>query len=302
VEEQKRQAEEQRERQAKQAERRTPFDPRNIIEGIGNPDWERIVAAATLAAALPEGLVSAARSPEWAPELLLGVLLDENNELREQQLLVIARNLGAESEAQIRFLLNSSPPIRPEQRLPLLEIAFPALKRRPPAFIQGMMDTVTEIIHIDGRIEVFEFLLARVMNLHLTEAMNPSQSRSGGNQTLADQAQSVIDVIAILADHGHPDDAAAEGAYRKGLQRVALPPVPLRKPEEWSQALDKALANLDLLRIKEKERLLGALVETILFDSLVVTQEMELLRAIGAALHVPIPLFSSGAQSAPTTS
>jgi Zn-dependent protease with chaperone function len=294
VEEQKRQAEEQKERQAKQAERRAPFDPRNIIEGIGNPGWERIVAAAALAAALPESLVSAARSAEWAPELLLSVLLDENEELREQQLLIVARNLGAESEAQIRFLLNSSPTIRPEQRLPLLEIAFPALKRRPPAFIHGMMDTVTEIIHIDGRIEVFEFLLAKVMNLHLTEAMNPSQSRSGGNQTLADQAQSVIDVIAILADHGHPDDAAAQGAYRKGLQSVALPAVPLRKPENWSQALDEALANLDLLRNKEKERLVGALVETILFDSQVATQEMELLRAIGAALHVPIPLFNTG--------
>ncbi|MCU7856552.1 MAG: M48 family metallopeptidase [Candidatus Thiodiazotropha sp. (ex Lucinoma borealis)] len=284
---------EQDERESKKSSKRTPFDPRNIIEGIGQPDWERIVAAAALAATLPGGLLSAARSTEWAPELLLCVLLDDDEKIRDQQLFTIAKKLGAESEAQVRYLLASTLQIRPEQRLPLLEIAFPALKRRPETFIHRMLETVTEIIHQDGKIEVFEFLLAKVISLHLTDAMNPSQSRTSGNQTLVAQAQPVRDVIAILADHGHRDIEMVKRSYQMGLQSVGLELSPLQLPNDWPSALDNALANLDLLKITEKERLISALVETILTDAHIDTQELELLRAIGSALHVPLPLLSN---------
>ncbi|MCU7812954.1 MAG: M48 family metallopeptidase [Candidatus Thiodiazotropha sp. (ex Notomyrtea botanica)] len=283
---------EQEQRESKQSSRRAPFDPRNIIEGIGQPDWERIVAAAALAAALPVSLVSAARSTEWAPELLLCVLLDDDEKIRDQQLFTISKKLGAESETQVRYLLTSAAPISAEQRLPLLEIAFSALKRRPTEFIHRMLETVTDIVHQDGKIEVFEFLLAKVISLHLTDAMNPAQSRTGGRYLLTDQAQSVRDVIAILADHGHSELAMAQQSYQAGIKSAGLEQSPMNLPADWPSALDKALSNLDLLKIKEKERLITALVETILSDAHVATQELELLRAIGSALHVPLPLLS----------
>ncbi|MCU7851304.1 MAG: M48 family metallopeptidase [Candidatus Thiodiazotropha sp. (ex Monitilora ramsayi)] len=287
----RREAEEEQ-RESKKSSRRAPFDPRNIIEGIGQPDWERIVAAAAIAAALPVSLVSAARSTEWAPELLLCVLLDDDETIRDQQLFTISKKLGAESETQVRYLLTSAMPIHPEQRLPLLEIAFSALKRRPAEFIHRMLETVTDIVHLDGKVEVFEFLLAKVISLHLTDAKNPSQSRTGGRYLLTDLAQSVQDVIAILADHGHSDITLVEKSYQAGIKSIGFEQAPMRLPADWPSALDKALSNLDLLKIKEKERLITALVETILSDTHVATQELELLRAIGSALHVPLPLLS----------
>ncbi|MCU7806888.1 MAG: peptidase M48, partial [Candidatus Thiodiazotropha sp. (ex Semelilucina semeliformis)] len=125
-----------------------------------------------------------------------------------------------------------------------------------------------------------------------TDAKNPSQSRMGGRYLLADQAQSVRDVIAILADHGHSELAMAEQSYQAGIKSAGLEQIPMNLPADWPSALDKALSNLDLLKIKEKERLITALVETILSDAHVATQELELLRAIGSALHVPLPLLS----------
>ncbi|MCU7845432.1 MAG: M48 family metallopeptidase [Candidatus Thiodiazotropha sp. (ex Monitilora ramsayi)] len=275
---------------SKASSKRAPFDPRTIIEGIGRPDWERIVTAAALAATLPASLVSAARSTEWAPELLLCVLLDQDASLRDRQLFTIAEKLGAESEAQVRYLMASAMPIQPSHRLPLLEIAFPALKRRPEAFIHRMLETVTEIVHLDGKIEVFEFLLAKVITLHLTDAMNPAQSRTGGSDTLMNQAQAVRNVIAILASHGHADQGMVSRSYAVGIKSAGLDASPIQIPSNWPNALDKALERLDRLRIREKERLIRALVETILTDAQVITQELELLRAIGAALHVPLPL------------
>jgi Zn-dependent protease with chaperone function len=273
--------------------KRAPFDPRSIIEGIGQPGWEQILAAAALAATLPDSLVSAARSTEWAPELLLAILLDKDEAIRDRQLLAIARKLGAESETQVRYLMQSAMPIQPEQRLPLLEIAFPALKRRPVAFIHQMLDAVTEIIHMDGKIEVFEFLLAKVISLHLSEAVNPAQSKTGGNETLRNQAQAVRDVIAILADHGHKESELIHRSYATGIKRAGLESAPMQWPTDWVKTLDQALRQLDGLKHKEKERLITALTETILCDTHVTTEELELLRAIGSALHVPLPLLSN---------
>ena len=290
-----------REATASQTEaKRTPFDPRSIIDGIGRPGWEQIVAAAALAASMPEGMLSAARSTEWAPELLLCLLLDKDDSIRDQQLFTIASNLGAESEAQVRHLMATAIPILPEQRLPLLEIAFPALKRRPVEFIHRMLDTVTEIVHIDGKIEVFEFLLAKVISLHLTDALNPAQSHTGGNRTMAEQAQAVRDVIAILVYHGNSDSQLVNSSYNKGIESAGLEQLPIQEPTDWVKTLDDALIQLDGLKIMEKERLITVLMETILSDTQVTTEELELLRAIGSALHIPLPLlntYSAGSAS-----
>lgn len=279
---------------ASQAERkRAPFDPRSIIDGIGRPGWEQIVAAAALAASMPESMLSAARSTEWAPELLLSLLLDKDDSIRDQQLFTIASNLGAESEAQVRHLMSAAMPIQPEQRLPLLEIAFPALKRRPVEFIHRMLDTVTEIVYLDGKIEVFEFLLAKVISLHLTDALNPSQSHAGGNKTIADNAKAVRDVISILAYHGHRDSELVNSSYEKGVKGAGLELLSIQQPTDWVATLDSALDQLDGLKSMEKERLITALIDTILSDTQVTTEELELLRAIGSALHIPLPLLRS---------
>jgi Zn-dependent protease with chaperone function len=271
-----------------------PFDPRSIIEGIGRPDWEQIVAAAALAASLPTTLLSAARSTEWAPELLLCILLDPDPLLRDQQLMVIAQRLGAESESQVRHLISSAGQIEAQQRLPLLEIAFPALKRRPAEFIYRMLDTVNEIIHLDGKIEVFEFLLAKVIQLHLMDSMNPAQNPIGGREALNAESPAVRDVIAILASHGHSDPDRVQQSYRVGMLKAGFEVDAIAIPSDWPSALETALERLDRLKMQEKERLISALLQTILSDDQAVTAELELLRAIGAALHLPLPLTALG--------
>ncbi len=274
-----------------------PFDPRSIIEGIGRPGWEEIVAAAALAGSLPTTLLSAARSTEWAPELLLCVLLDPDPELRDQQLLVIAQRLGSESESQVRHLISSAGQIQPQQRLPLLEIAFPALKRRPTEFIHRMLGTVNEIVHLDGKIEVFEFLLAKVIQLHLLDSMNPAQNRGGGSVALNVESQAVRDVIAILASHGHSDPERIQQSYREGMQTAGLQVDAIEVPADWPNVLEKALDRLDRLKMTHKERLISALLQTILSDDQVIASELELLRAIGAALHLPLSLTALGSAS-----
>ncbi len=67
----------------------------------------------------------------------------------------------------------------------------------------------------------------------------------------------------------------------------AIPAYAPRK--EWSLALDKALPKLDQLLPAGKELLVRGLTQAISADGVVTVVEAELLRAICAALHCPLP-------------
>ena len=274
------------------------LDARNIIDQIGNPGWDRMLVAAAVAAALPREIRRAAHSTEWAPEVLFYALLNQDESVREQQLLMVAQRMGADSEAQVRALLQAAGLAAAEQRLPLLEMAFPALKRRPPDFVTRVLDTVKALTEADGRIDVFEFLLARVISQHLWQSFNPDRVRAAGNKKLASCQAEAQQVMAVLARHGHDDKAAAVGALQAGCEALGWSGGPTPPDDgDWVAQLDAALPVLDRLKPREKARLVGALATVVTHDDRMVPSELELLRAVCDLIHVPMPLLSA-AQSA----
>jgi hypothetical protein len=141
-----------------------------LIKQIGQPDWERILMAATLVASIPDHVRQAAQSPEWAPEVLFYSLLDAQTEIREQQLLRIAHRMGAESEGQVCSLLKAGGVPTSAQRLPLLDLAL-ALKGGRPRLCRAFWPRCRTSCRY-GRVGVFEYLLARITTQHLWESQN----------------------------------------------------------------------------------------------------------------------------------
>ncbi len=272
-----------------------PLDADNLAEKIGQPGLNQVFLAAALAAAIPKPLERAAHSDEWAPEVICYLLLSKDDEIAEQQLLRVAQVLGSDSESQVRALRQSVPELPPEQRLPLMEMAFPALRRRPEGELRELMQLIDELIAADGKIDVFEYALARLTNRQIEDVLNPSRAGAGGSKALKSQAEAVKTLLAILAHHGHPDlPDQVQGAYALGLETAlnepaGQPPV----PDQWPEALDDALQALDRLKPREKEKLVAAMARVAMYDEQIVTAEMELMRVICGLLHVPLPLFES---------
>ena len=67
--------------------------------------------------------------------------------------------------------------------------------------------------------------------------------------------------------------------------------------KDWINSLDKALAKLDKLKLADKEILVKSLIETVTADGNLVAEELELLRAVCAMLHVPVPIIPAGAST-----
>jgi Zn-dependent protease with chaperone function len=274
------------------------FDAGGIIDQIGKPDWDRMLMAAAIAATIPENIAQAAHSTEWAPEVLFYTLLDADQEIREQQLLAVAQKMGADSEAQVRSLVQAGGLATPEQRLPLLEVSFPALKRRPADFVTRVLDTVKALIDADGRIDVFEYLLARVITMYLWESHNPHQVRLSGHKTLSGCRAAALLVLAVLARHGNQDPESVSAAFGAGLTGLGLDSeTQIPDSGDWVSGLDSALPKLDRLKSAEKEKLVAAMTEVVLHDGRLDATELELLRVTCDLIHVPLPLLTAPPQT-----
>jgi Zn-dependent protease with chaperone function len=273
-----------------------PLNPDGLAEAIGQPDLQQIFLAAALAASMPSTLERAAHSDEWAQEVICFLLLSADSDIREKQLLLIARTLGSDSERQVSVLWQEGQGLEQAQRLPLLEMSFPGLRRRPHKELIALMGLINDLVRADGRMAVFEYSLARLTSQQVLELLHPGRVRPGGSKTLVGMTAEVAQVMGLLARHGHPEhEDAALAAFRAGMEGL-VDSIPDRLPdlEQWPDRLDAALKRLDQLRPEAKQKLVGGLARCALHDEHAVQAEIELLRVIGGLLHVPLPLMASG--------
>ena len=273
------------------------LDLDTMFDEIGNPSIERIAAAAMLTASLPSGLSSSAHSLEWAPEILFYCLLDQNDNIRNSQLLVVAEQMGAISERKVQHLIQTHGLLKVEQRLPLLEMSFPTLKRRPVSNIQHIQSTIELIADVDGKIDSFEFLLTRLIKQYLQEFHLPNRTRLHGRRKIQECKSELSIVMSILASHGQERSSAqglqlAQKAFKEGMSLVGINHMNLNFSNQWQLDLDNAIAVLDQLSASDKSSVVAALIRAVLDDKKVLTAEHEMLRVICALIHVPIPLLN----------
>mgnify|MGYP001813563518 FL=1 len=276
------------------------FDVDSIISDIGSPDWERMLTAAAFAAAIPEIMGRAVRSNEWAPEVLFYTLLDSEAAVRQEQLMIVAARMGAESEGRVRALLDAAGLAQAEQRLPLVELAFPTLKQRPPEFIMRVLETVNELVAADGVTDVFEYLLARSLAMHVWESQNPHRVSMAGKKSLKSVVGSAAAVLGILARHGNQETEGAQQAYRSGAALLDLSEdAGMPGGNDWVAELDASLPRLDKLKAADKETLVRAMSAVVMHDGKMAASELELLRVICDLIHVPLPLLTESRRIAP---
>jgi hypothetical protein len=228
--------------------------------------------------------------PAPATQAVLALALDDDESLAASQLVDIERRWGPSVAGSVRESHRQWPRLQRVQKLPLLSLALPALRRMPRGRIERLIASVDALIRTDARIEVFEYALIRLLREQLGEAMAPRATRVDGSLKLQAAEDAVSSLLAILAQQGHADAAAAQRAYLLGLQQV-LPRSAARytPPAEWAPALDEALRRLDALQPVAKSLLLEAMVVLLAADGRVSVDEAELLRVICAALHLPLP-------------
>ena len=264
--------------------------PEAISAGVGALQNAHLLDAAALLTAIPSPLTAAAHDTHQAPLLTVATLLSAEPSTRAAQLARVSDQYGAEAAEQTHELGETLAALGPGARLPLLDLAFPAVRRRPREELRAFLALTKAVRDEEGGDEVFEYVLTRLMRQMLVEALSPRQAAKPGRDPLKGRLADLVVLFAVVAHFGHTDGKQARVAYTEGLRSLAaLDWAPYQVPTGWAASLDAALRRLDQLEPTLKPAVIEALVRTVWHDGQVTVREAELLRAVCAQLHCPLP-------------
>jgi Zn-dependent protease with chaperone function len=259
-----------------------------VAELVGNPGTIHMRVARQIRKSLPEAIVMAGRHPDSARALLLALALDANGEARERQKQFIVRQVSVAVAGAVGQLESAIDALEPEQRMPALFGAFPALRQLTREERLQLISCLNGMLQREGRVSLQSYVLRKLAQVHLRDDLNPSART---RQLPLNVVQKDIQVLfSVLAQHGQADEVAARRAYEVGVHHL----LPRARPEfvaseNWAQPLDLALSRLDQLAPVAKEQLVEAMVKTVTHDQQLTIGEAELLRTVCATLHCPLP-------------
>jgi Zn-dependent protease with chaperone function len=271
--------------------------PQSLVDSVGHPDSHHVAFAQQLRESIPDSLYDAAHSVELALLLAIALIIDRGGEASERQLSLAEEQLGSERTRVIRRLYEELSKTSPEYRLPLLEIAFPALKLRPEAQLEYLVKLASRMIDVDGQVDLYEYCFYRVLRTNLGQAVDPSGRAGAKRVGRRDLRQAAVDLLAVLADYGHDDDVRSEQAFDAGKAKFGkwADNHTYSSKEHYALAtLDRSLDVLGGLNGKGRRAMLEAITIVAAYDGEITIAEAELIRAVCASLDVPLPPLLTG--------
>ena len=257
------------------------------------PGMEQILYAAVILDSMPQPVTVAVHEPYGARAIVYCLLLDKDGTIREQQLAVLRERAEPQSYEETVRLAPQVGQLAADARIPLADMAIPALKELSPGQYDSFCEIVDALVQADNKIDLFEYSLNKMLRSTLDVHFGRRKPTRTQYYALGRLGGSLAPVFGTLAHAGQSDGEQAAVAYRAAMQHVdCSEPLPPRS-ECSLRAFDDALVQLASASMKLKQRILDACQLCIIADQEVTSRERELLRAVAAALECPVPLTPS---------
>ncbi len=274
---------------------RTPQKPpplkRPSAAGVfARPDGPPVGFAAALIAGLPEFSRNAAREMQSATALVFSLLLDANDEQRAKQLngLVIGEPVRVE---MLRFFERRQE-IEGAGRIALIDLAIPTLRYLSSDQYQEFRKNIRHLIESDEQIDLFEFVLQKVLLRHLDLYFTKSTGAKVRFRSIIPLLPDINTLLSALAIVGHPDQEGRQAAFADGVRELLFKPsshtMTLGEQCEIA-AIDSALDRLAEAAPDVKRTVLKACAQAAASDGVIAPHEYEVLRAIADAMDCPVP-------------
>jgi hypothetical protein len=179
-----------------------------------------------------------------------------------------------------------------EERLPVVELAIPALTELTGEQYARFTQNLEALIQADSRVTFEEFALERTLRHVLDPLHDPRAAKRSAlhpRGTLVRSATEAALVLRRLSEAGADDAVAASHAFEVAWRQLDLGPAPPAGESQATSDLGRALDVLRSLAPLECRQLLRAAVAAIAVDKVVRPTEAQLFRLLGEALDVPIP-------------
>jgi Zn-dependent protease with chaperone function len=269
-----------------------PFYPAEAVARVGTVAAPQLLYAAGLLKDLPRTLTEQVRDPLGAQATVFALLLDPRDDVARKQLAWLGRHAHPAVVRQMRTLVPDVWKLAPEERLPLVELAVPALRQMTPAQLRDFLAGVAALVQADREVSIFEFALQQLLLRHLVTCFVDRGRKQPKYTIVAPLVEPTSIVLSALARAGASSPEAANQAFVAGVTALDWPSVRLEPSMDETtdlSRLDAALRTLDAASQPLKKQLLLACAVCVGADGRLTVEEGELLRAISDAIDCPMP-------------
>ena len=232
------------------------------------------------------GLRPALSDTTGAQLLVLGLLIDQEQTMAARQEGMVAQVFGPDASARVEAVRAAAEQMPAGWRLPLVDLAMPALRKLPAAARERLLALARTLIAADARVTLPEFLLYTVLEARLGAAGQPARAaRYVPLRDLAAEARLVLSLIAAVRMPQAPAQA-----YRAGAQLLeGIDPEPVARDALALDKVSAAFHRLNLLAPLAKPQLIKACVAVAFVDGSTNWKAASCLRSLCAALDCPLP-------------
>lgn len=235
---------------------------------------------------IPETIIEAAHDSYGASALILALVMDPDEQAREDQLNLLVGLVPSEIFDEITRLQSAVDKLPYRVRLPVTDMAAPALAQLSDIQARELSTALAEVVRVDTRVSLFEFALETIVLHRLKATHGKADIRTDHPAPLI--RSSVARILSLLALAGHSGSDLQREAYAAGARAFgrSLPEVPVSvRGREAVEALE-ILADSP---VGLRESVLEAMLRTAHYDGTLSDSEVHLLHAFATLLRLTPP-------------
>jgi len=265
-------------------------DYQQWLAAIGEPDKATLARASKQLQRMPKRLHDFAHDSYTARAVCYALLLDVDDEQRHIQMSLLEKSADKNVLREMLDIQREVMLLSADLRLPLIDMMLPALKAMSKQQYQVFVKNIRMLMQANHRINLFEYMLQRLLLRHLKPNFTNIQYRPVKYRKIQDLTAECGCVLGILIGYGtHAEPKILFETVITELLGISMPWPPARVLQ--LARLDESLSKLECASPSVKKALLTACMQVILADGLLHVKESEALRAIADAMDCPIPII-----------
>jgi Zn-dependent protease with chaperone function len=268
---------------------------RHVLPNIGNPTPLHLQYAEQLRDSLPDQIKLAAREPLDSAALIFALILSADENQRATQITEIGKRFSLAVSEKTAALFPDVSTAAKHARLPMVNLALGALKQLTGEQYENFSKTLDWLINSDGKVELFEFVLQKIVLRHLDSQFHTARKQVIQFYSVKPLVPDCAVLLSALADISSNNTAEIQKAFDAGAPYLRAPDdskLQLLPLEQCGvNEIDAALNRLTQASPLIKKNLIEACAHVVGADGVILEAEAELLRAIADTLDCPMPPF-----------
>ena len=195
----------------------------SVLPNLGNPTPLHLQYAEQMRDSLPDSVKAAAREPLDAVALIYAMLLSPDETTRASQLAELARRVDPAIQQKTGALFPDVVQAAAHAHLPMVNLALGTLRHLTAEQYKQFSQTLEWLIESDGKVELFEFVLQKIILHHLGPQFGGARPPTVQYYTLKPLVPDCAIVLSALANVGSNDAGGIQKAFDTGTPYLRAP-------------------------------------------------------------------------------